>query len=106
MAVVTIRNIDESHMAKLKVLAARNGRSMEEEARQLIVQGLRDAAAQPGLGSRMAQRVAGLGGLVLPVSSRLPGRLPPNFGDEYPTARRKARASKPVTGTAAPSRKR
>lgn len=82
MAVLTIRNIDESLMARLKAQAARNGRSMEEEARQLILQGSRGAAEQLGLGSRMAQRVAGLGGVVLPAGQHLPVRPPPDFGDD------------------------
>ena len=61
MAVITIRNIDESVITRLNVQAAQHGRSPEEEARQLILHGLSGAAAQPGLGSRIAQRVAGLG---------------------------------------------
>lgn len=36
MASVTIRNIDESVKRKLKIRAARHGRSMEEELRQVV----------------------------------------------------------------------
>lgn len=43
MASMTIRNFDDSLKAKLRVRAAQNGRSMEEEARVL----LRAALAAP-----------------------------------------------------------
>jgi plasmid stability protein len=43
MASMTIRNLDDSLKAKLRVRAAQHGRSMEEEARVL----LRDALAAP-----------------------------------------------------------
>ena len=40
MASITIRNLDESVKARLRIRAAQHGRSMEEEARHI----LRDAA--------------------------------------------------------------
>lgn len=83
MAVITIRNIDESVKSKLRV-----------------------QAAQPGLGSRMAQRVAGLGAVVLPVPARSAVRPPPDFGDEAPASASRTRSSKPITSKAAPGRMR
>lgn len=46
MVTLTIRNLDESTKAQLRIQAARHGRSMEEEARTI----LRDAiqSSQPG----------------------------------------------------------
>lgn len=46
MTAITIRNLDEGFKARLRLLAARNGRSMEEEARQLLRKSL-DAAEVP-----------------------------------------------------------
>ena len=36
MASITVRNLDETTKARLRVRAARHGRSMEEEARTLL----------------------------------------------------------------------
>jgi len=40
MATLVIRNVDDSVHARLKELAASHGRSMEEEARVLLRQGV------------------------------------------------------------------
>jgi len=42
MATLTVRNIDDDLKAKLRIQAARHGRSMEAEARALIEEGVRD----------------------------------------------------------------
>jgi len=36
MATMTIRKIDDQHKARLRVQAARHGRSMEDEAREIL----------------------------------------------------------------------
>lgn len=36
MAILTIRNIDDALKARLRLCAARHGRSMEEEVRQIL----------------------------------------------------------------------
>ena len=41
MASITIRRLDEAVKAKLRVCAAKHGRSMEEEAREILKAGLR-----------------------------------------------------------------
>ncbi len=66
MATLTIRNIDDETKAKLRLRAARNGRSMEAEVRNLLRVAL-DAAdhQQQGLGSRIRQRFIPLGGVEL-----------------------------------------
>ncbi len=55
MATLTIRNLDEATKEGLRLRAARNGRSMESEARALL-----DAAVTSmpghGLGSRIHER--------------------------------------------------
>ena len=51
MASLTVRNLEESTKRKLKVRAAVNGRSMEEEAREILKSALREkkvGSPQPG----------------------------------------------------------
>lgn len=46
MASITIRNLEESTKRKLKVRAARNGRSMEQEAREILKSAINEKSAQ------------------------------------------------------------
>lgn len=83
MASITIRNLDNTLKNRLRVRAARNGRSMEEEARTL----LRAALAEdehPGnnLASAIRRRITPLGGVELPLIQRQPGREPPDFSGQ------------------------
>lgn len=80
MAMLTIRNIDESLKLKLKVLAASEGISMEEQTRRII----RDAVLvkskkRKGLGSRIHKRFAELGEVDLELPERSAVRSAPNF---------------------------
>ena len=60
MAAITIRNLDDTLKARLRLQAARHGRSMEEEARQLLSQGLSAAAAaQPVALTSLAKTLFG-----------------------------------------------
>ena len=77
MASLTIRDIPESLKQALRQRAARHGRSMEEEARQLLRQAVTRDRASTGLGSRIASRFAGLGGVALPQVRRSSPRKPP-----------------------------
>lgn len=70
MASITIRNLDDELKAQLRVVAASNGRSMEEEARVIIRQALSRVSAKGGLGSRINSRFAALGGADLPLPER------------------------------------
>jgi plasmid stability protein len=87
MATLVIRHVDAGLHAQLKARAAAQGRSMEEEARLLLRDGL---AAEPDasdqtLGTAMRALFAPLGGLELPADLREYGeRPPPDFsGPEY-----------------------
>lgn len=61
MANLTIRNLDEDLKTRLRVAAALNGHSMEEETRQILRRALTDnTAASQGLGSLIAQRFASI----------------------------------------------
>jgi plasmid stability protein len=73
MATLTIRGLDEETKARLRVRAARHGRSMESEVRAI----LNDVLATPstvtgGLGTRIHARFAGLGELDLPAREDAP----------------------------------
>ena len=77
MATLTIHNLDESTKAQLRIQAARHGRSMEEEARTILcsaIESQQPVAGGKGLGSRIHQHFAQLGGmeLELPRRSSLP----------------------------------
>jgi plasmid stability protein len=77
MATLTIRNLDERTKTQLRIQAARHGRSMEEEARTILrsaIEEWKPAANGKGLGSRIHDHFAQLGGveLDLPERSSLP----------------------------------
>ena len=82
MASLTIRNIENSLKECLRVRAARHGRSMEEEARQVLRQSLLREESTIGLGTRIAPRFSEVGGVDLPeVTRSLPRRpavVPPD----------------------------
>jgi len=79
MASLTLRNIDESLKARLRMSAAENGRSMEEEARQILRQFLLQKRASAGIASRISRRFAAIGGVDLPDVDRSGPRRPPTF---------------------------
>ena len=67
MATVTIRNVDAAVKERLRLRAARHGRSMEAEARMILseaVAGDRDQP-EPNLAEAIRRRFAPLGGVDL-----------------------------------------
>ena len=80
MASLTIRNLDDKVKARLRVRAARNGRSMEDEVREILRTAL---AERDGPGRNLARtirsRFAAFGGLDLEFPRRDPLRDPPRF---------------------------
>jgi len=80
MASVTIRNLDERTKARLRVRAARHGRSMEEEARTLLRTALlEDTVAGGNLADAIRARFRRLGGVELRLPAREPMREPPKL---------------------------
>jgi antitoxin FitA len=80
MAMLTIRSIEEDLKHRLRVRAARAGRSMEEEARCILRDALADGDEADGLGSRVHARVIALtGGVDLAVPPRSAPRPPPDL---------------------------
>jgi plasmid stability protein len=75
MATLTIRNLDERLKGRLRVRAASRGRSMEEEARQILRAALNEGESAPvNLAERIRRRFAALGDVQLPIAAREPVR--------------------------------
>lgn len=74
MATLTIRGLDDNTKARLRVRAARNGRSMEEEVRVILRGALTEPDLPGNLGTRIYGRFAALGGvdLELPARTEMP----------------------------------
>lgn len=81
MATLTIRDLDESLKLKLRLRAAGQNRSMEEEARQILRSALQGDPEEDGAAffARIRQDFAGLGDVVIPIEPREPMRAPPTF---------------------------
>ncbi len=82
MASLTIRNLDENIKHRLKMMAARRGHSLEEEARQILRHAALKEKAAYGLASRIVQRLRSGGGVDLPLPERSRPRNPPCFPEE------------------------
>lgn len=72
MASLTVRGLDQETKSRLRLRAARHGRSMEAEVRAILHEVLSGAEATPaaGLGSRIHARFAALGGLEIDLPPR------------------------------------
>lgn len=73
MASITIRNLDDSLKSRLRVQAAMHGRSMEDEARDILRTVLnRESPGPKNLGTAINALFKPLGGLELPEITREP----------------------------------
>lgn len=83
MASITIRKLDVLMMRQLRARAADHGRSMEEEAREIlcsaIIHGSKKTALTPFLVMRQRMAEAGIKGLNLRMPRRSSMREPPTF---------------------------
>ena len=80
MASITVRNLEDGLKHRLRVRAAENGRSMEEEARDILRTALYHRRPhRENLASAIRARFAPLGGIELDVPPRSPVRKPPRF---------------------------
>jgi antitoxin FitA len=71
VATLTVRGLDPVTHARLRVEAARHGRSMEAEVRAILHERLATHDGERGLGSQIRARFQGLGGdLELPDRTR------------------------------------
>jgi plasmid stability protein len=82
MATLTIRQLDERTKTRLRVRAAHHGRSMEEEAREILRLALTVPSPATGnLAESIRRRFRALGGLELEMPQRDAMREPPGFGE-------------------------
>lgn len=80
MASLTIRRLDEELKSKLRIRAAHHGRSMEEEAREILRLGVSaESHAKINMAQLIRRRIEPLGGVELAIPPREPMRTPPKF---------------------------
>lgn len=79
MGSITIRNLDDDVKRRLRVRAAEHGRSMEEEAREILRQVVTRPTLLRDLGQSIHGRFAEVGGIDLPQPKRSEMRPTPNF---------------------------
>ena len=80
MAMLTIRNIDDSVKTQLRIRAAEHGWSMEEEVRRILKQALSASTVKKGLGSRIHETVMAISG---PINLYLPPRSMPRAAPDF-----------------------
>lgn len=80
MASLTIRNLDNDLKTQLRVRAASHGRSMEAEARMILLETLKPASEQ-NLALAIHRRFEEIGVDSLPIPPRQVIRNPPDFGE-------------------------
>jgi plasmid stability protein len=79
-AAITIRKLEETVKSQLRIQAAEHGRSMEEEAREILKNALNKSAASPvDLAASIRRRFATIGGVELPVPEREAIRQAPDL---------------------------
>src|ERR1700686_2045930 len=82
MATLTIRQLDEKTKTRLRVRAAHHGRSMEEEAREILRSALTASSPAKGnLADAIHQRFAVFGGVEFEFPRRVAMRQAPEFAE-------------------------
>ena len=81
MATLTIRNLNDDVKSRLRQRAARNGHSMEEEARRILSRAVIQED-ETGLGTFIVQQFAAIGGIELDIPERSFGRPPLDFSED------------------------
>ena len=80
MASLTIRNLNDRVKTRLRMRAAKHGRSMEEEARQLLNLAVdTPSTEETGLATSLRRRFQAMGKFKLEPLPREPMRAPPKF---------------------------
>src|SRR5262249_40486895 len=80
MSSITIRNLESKVKDRLRLRAARQRRSMEEEAREILRATLAEKTRRPSnLFEAIRRRIDSLGGVELDIPARSPLREPPRF---------------------------
>jgi antitoxin FitA len=80
VASMTIRNLDEKLKARLRMQAAKHGRSMEDEARDILRSALSTGSTRTAtLAKSIRRRIEPLGGVELQIVPREAIREPLNL---------------------------
>ena len=79
MSSITVDNIDDGLKQRLRVRAAGHGRSMEEEAREILREVVGKGMPPDDLAAAIRKRVAALGGADLDILERESMREPIRF---------------------------
>jgi len=79
VASITIRNLDDRLKKRLRVRAAEHGRSMEEEAREILRYAIGKTPTRRNLAQAIRDRIAPLDGEEIIIPPREPMREPPSF---------------------------
>jgi plasmid stability protein len=80
MATLIIRKLDDGLKLRLRVRAARLGRSMEEEAREILKSSLKpELDSTMNFAESIRRHMEPLGGVELTLPTREPVRQPPKF---------------------------
>ena len=81
MASITVRNLDDDVKTKLRLQAARHGRSMEAEVREIIRRGIEDTQTNETVADLFARNFGPDNGFDLDpyLPERTPMREPPSF---------------------------
>lgn len=80
MASITVRNLEEGLKRRLRIRAAENGHSMEQEARDILRSALdEDVAPARNLGTALHELFKPIGGVDLELPAREPMREPVRF---------------------------
>jgi plasmid stability protein len=70
MAAITVRNLDDDVKHRLRIRAARHGRSMEAEVRAIIVEVVAEDEVPKNILEHLHERFAELGGVELDIPPR------------------------------------
>lgn len=81
MSALTIRNIDPAVKERLRVRAAQNGRSMEEEVRVMLKRELKGGLTGAETLKLFRDNFSGENGVELELPPRGGFRAPPNFSE-------------------------
>lgn len=81
MASITVRNIDDSLKKRLRIQAAKHGRSMEEEVRTILKSALTTEESDECLVSFIRTKVEPFGGVNIPEIPREQVRDPINIDE-------------------------
>lgn len=80
MASITVRNLEEGLKRQLRIRAAENGHSMEQEAREILQEALgQNAVPIQNLGTAIHELFKPFGDVELDIPPREPMREPPRF---------------------------